>query len=861
MAAASEQTQRSARDVLVGWANQQGDWIRTIVREVVASRGPLTSERVSEIYQQFLIEKELASGDVIRVPVLALASGIVDGADVLALTQMDSVENVNALTTGQTIVFNPALTVVFGRNGSGKSGYVRVLKRAARVRSAEVVLPNVTSGKQAAAPRARISYRQGATDGHAEWKGEEGLVPLTRLDVFDARATALHVDDDLTYVYTPSDLALFRYVHDAMESIRSQLESATKASNPSGNPFLSRFSRESSVYPKIEALGAATDVAELERLAAVSPTEVDGIDGLREQVAALRPEASGNRIVQLDADLRLLQAVLAACTTLNAFDVAGYHDARRKLASAEERYRSATDGAFSGDLVPGALGEPWRAFVVAADAYRASLGNGEYPATGDKCLYCRQDLSGSALELVAKYKDYCNSKLKQDVDGCRAALEGSRREVAKLDLAALITDLTRRQQLADGPAAVWIVRAAALVSAALDLPQRVRAGTEVEDAAWRALLAETLELLRAQQTEASSTIAAMQGQATERAKAHEAASKRLRELEARIVLRDLLSEIREHVERAKWAYKAKAFGDKFRKALKSLTDAAKEASETLLNQDFERLFRAECTALRAPGVRLDFPGRKGQPARRKLVATDYRLSDVLSEGEQKVIALADFLAEVQLKPAATPVVFDDPVNSLDYERMGEVVDRIARLCNKRQVIVFTHNIWFAVELLNRFEKAKEQVSYFDIAQDNGKCGIVTGGTSPRTDSVSSIAKRINTTVHEAKKLSGETQAALIEKGYEHVRAWCEVVVERELLQEVVQRYQPNVKMGALGKIKAQALVPAINAINPTFEKACRYIAGHSQPLETLNVRPTLAELEKDWADLQAARTAYLGATA
>jgi hypothetical protein len=116
-------------------------------------------------------------------------------------------------------------------------------------------------------------------------------------------------------------------------------------------------------------------------------------------------------------------------------------------------------------------------------------------------------------------------------------------------------------------------------------------------------------------------------------------------------------------------------------------------------------------------------------------------------------------------------------------------------------------------------------------------------------------------VQEAKKLSGETQAALIEKGYEHVRAWCEVVVERELLQEVVQRYQPNVKMGALSKIKAQALVPAISVINPVFEKACRYIAGHSQPLETLNVRPTLADLERDWAELQAARTAYLAATA
>jgi hypothetical protein len=32
--------------------------------------------------------------------------------------------------------------------------------------------------------------------------------------------------------------------------------------------------------------------------------------------------------------------------------------------------------------------------------------------------------------------------------------------------------------------------------------------------------------------------------------------------------------------------------------------------------------------------------------------------------------------------------------------------------------------------------------------------------------------------------------------------------------------------------------------------------GHSQPLETLGVRPTLEELEQDWAELQSALDKY-----
>lgn len=41
--------------------------------------------------------------------------------------------------------------------------------------------------------------------------------------------------------------------------------------------------------------------------------------------------------------------------------------------------------------------------------------------------------------------------------------------------------------------------------------------------------------------------------------------------------------------------------------LRTLTDAAKDASEELLNKDFGKRFEAECARLRAPAVTLNFP--------------------------------------------------------------------------------------------------------------------------------------------------------------------------------------------------------------------------------------------------------------
>jgi len=51
---------------------------------------------------------------------------------------------------------------------------------------------------------------------------------------------------------------------------------------------------------------------------------------------------------------------------------------------------------------------------------------------------------------------------------------------------------------------------------------------------------------------------------------------------------------------------------------------------------------------------------------------------------------------------------------------------------------------------------------------------------------------------------------------------------------------------------------AIATIYPIWEKACRYMTGHSQPMDTLGIRATVTELKQDWADLQQALLDYEG---
>ena len=144
-----------------------------------------------------------------------------------------------------------------------------------------------------------------------------------------------------------------------------------------------------------------------------------------------------------------------------------------------------------------------------------------------------------------------------------------------------------------------------------------------------------------------------------------------------------------------------------------------------------------------------------------------------------------------------------------------------------------------------------------MTAEGDRIGAVARGSHPRTDTFNDRKKRIQHLIDEAKKASGETRQALIEKGYEELRGACEIVVEKDLLKGVTERYRPNVRMTVLHQIRADRLPAAVQGITPVFEKCCRMIASHSQPLTTLGIRPTLEGLELDWGTLRATREEYL----
>ena len=843
----------SARRLLVEWANEHDPWVRLIAGQVLVQEHPLDEAALDAAFEQYLSERGLSDTPTLDVAALELDASALEDNSVLRLSKLANIRGVNALAEDQAIEFNPSLTVIFGENGVGKTGYTRVLKRVSRARTSEMILGNVREAAHGT-PSADLSWTVDGVEASTTWSNEDGLFPLDRMDVFDTPSVLLHLDSDLTYSYTPADLSLFKYVAAGIQGVSERAKRALEAATRATPTFLSRYDRGTRVYPLIEALSAATELQPLRELAAVEDAEAERLPQLKETVIALQSDSVPAQTAVAKSRLSANKAILELTDALQAFDSVAYEQARHDRTSAVAQQFKLKAAISQTHAIPGAEDPTWHAFVESAEAYRAHLQLHDYPAEGDRCLYCRQALSPQQVAVIRSYQALLADTTQVTINNAERMLATLRGRLLAVDLGRLRETL--QSQLPDDGADLHTDRSITLVADAVLAQEQLRGQGTVE----------LIELLSGvpdisseatRRVEASeSLISDLAGKSAERAEKLREARAAASDLEARIRLKADLPEIEAFVGDAKWSTSLKAHQGRIAPVLTSLTNATKDAGELLLNRNFDALFEEERRALRAPAVVLDFPGKQGTTRRIKTVES-HRPSVVLSEGEQKVIALADFLAESSLRGASSPVIFDDPVNSLDYRRIQEVSTRIAMLSRNRQVVIFTHNIWFATELLSRFEKQTDKCTYYSIEDDGALKGIVKRGSHPRWDTVKKLTGRVNAAIEAACAVEGEAREALVESAYSSVRSWIEVVVEQELLQHVVQRYQPNVALTMLPAIDGAKLDVAKAAMYPIYEKACRIIEGHSQPLETLSVRPKLDELEAEWTLLQNARTTYI----
>ncbi|EPY4142318.1 ATP-binding protein (plasmid) [Klebsiella pneumoniae] len=161
----------------------------------------------------------------------------------IELRAIKNLRNVNAIAENQQLAVGPVgMTVIYGDNGSGKSGYSRVLKRACRARDqSEPIHPNANlPGVKAGNAQASFDIAIDGTAKEVRWhQGQEAPPELSSFAIFDAHCARAYLDSEDDFSYVPYGLEVFEALAKVCQQLKTTVEAEQKQSAVSSQQWIS----------------------------------------------------------------------------------------------------------------------------------------------------------------------------------------------------------------------------------------------------------------------------------------------------------------------------------------------------------------------------------------------------------------------------------------------------------------------------------------------------------------------------------------------------------------------------------------------------------------------------------------------
>lgn len=854
-------TEAEALANILAWSADSPGWQRDALRRL-ATQPTLDPTEIDELVS-------ICKGDNPSVPLdeRHLPGSNRNKGDVY-LRQVHGVRHVNALAPDQRLTLRrEGLTIIYGDNGSGKSGYARILKKVCRARMsgrAEEITPDIYDPIPGT-PGATIEYAISGQNRTCSWQlGQAADTALSSISVFDSRAANVHVDETNDVAYTPFPLKLLGDLAQLCKSVKDKLASEIaqiKAQTPEAirSPGCGRVTAVGKLMAK---LAANTATATVEALATLTHAEQDRLalltadlagDPARaaRQLAALKTKIDGH-VARLD---RLL-ASISDDTSNNLRRLAVDGDAARRAAEA------ASSALFRDEPLPQIGSEVWQALWASARAFSDAEAYPErcFPVTepGSVCVLCQQELTPVAADRFNRFEAFVRDDSQQRAEAARLAYDRALatfkgEAISLAELANIVT--TVRDELRLDSLAIDIRRAAlhalwrhrqirrrhANPTAAIDVP--------VAEYPRQALVDQAAGI----QARANALVA----EADSLARAALIAEKA--ELADRQWLGGIKADVLAEIERQKqiaWLEMAQRDTTTNRVTTKST-----EIAQALVTDALRAQFVREVASFEIAGLAVELRQQNSvQGIPRFKVAFSRKpaaaVAQVLSEGEHRCVALAAFMAELATNENKSSIVFDDPVSSLDHMHREAVAKRLVSEAAHRQVIVFTHDLAFLFELNRAADDAqtKPQVAVSSISRGADKAGFCRNEPPFKARRVSDITTTLSNQLageryhfeqgnHDEWRKSVKSISATL-------RDTWEIAVE-EVVGHVIRRLSNEVKTPGLVKLTA-ITVPDCEAMRDGFGRCSELLHSAAAVLNRPLPRPEALTAEIDalaaWSD-------------
>lgn len=700
-----------------------------------------------------------------------------------------NLHGVNKLKSNSELNVSSGLTVIYGENGSGKSGYTRLLNNAFISRGDQDILPNIFENKP---EQVSADFKFSIDGNNIEYKypDDKDAYAFKTIRNFDAKSAADDMNRESEIDFAPSELSFFDKLLSACLEIQKRLDDEIEAKKMD-NPVLKYFPNDGSALSQMKELTAKTEINDIRERFGITDDEKEQYEQIKKEKAKLVALDINRQISLINQVLLFLieaekKYTLYENITSNE-NIKIYNQQIKFLQKSKIIYESDGIALFEKDDIEQLGTKEWKEFINSAKKYYDKINNHE------KCPLCGQKVDGD--DLLFKYWKFLESDAENNYNIAKEAIRISKEGLKDLNLIFLVESSVQEQWLTENYKLETDIISNSFEAAELKR-NSILSCLENEKEITEKLLEDKPDfkglIEKIKQKKDSLNQESINSRITE-------CTRLENEFVDKSKVIELLPIIESYIEHLKW----ESIAEKCKIKTRVITNKQKELFGKYVTDDYLKTFEQECQRLNADfNINIVSRGSSGKTLK-KLQIKGNIPGKVLSEGEQRAISIANFLTEVSMDARNIGIVLDDPVCSLDHKRRSLIVKRLIEEAQIRQVVIFTHEITFFMELKTEAERNGvmfEQETIRKICDQPGDISTLIPWQGMN------VKDRTGKLKNDLQKIVSVFNSGDMDTYYYKAKEWCELLresweraVEEILFNDAIQRYNPCVQTQRLRK--------------------------------------------------------------
>jgi energy-coupling factor transporter ATP-binding protein EcfA2 len=834
-------------DELYSWFKDRPKWIQDCASRVI-EKGQLGQDDYSDL---LTLCKNEAFGKV--VPFSSVKKNILSIEESTRDIRLHSIANVcgvNALHSDKPIEFSEKpICIVYGRNGSGKSGYIRLLKNACGVKNPDTILPNVFKNSEQQLSSDIVYEKEGvlATD---KWNGEP-LGELYGIEIYDTNCGFTYIKKENEVSYEPFILRLFTEITKSCKYVAKQINDEINLL-PSQKPYFPNDLKDTKAFEWYESISENTKQSEAKRQALWNLDDETKFNNLVSRLNEINPE---ERAKSLRGNIKIIKQILSdlKIITKELADEKWAEFIKLKKEASEKRIIADEDSKkiFSKAPLSGIGSEAWRCLWESArkysDEYAYKLNKFPNITKDGRCVLCQRKLDKKSTDRFISFEAFVKGDLQKKAIEAENSFKVFLEKFPSIpffDDIYLKIEATGKN---DDETKIMIEEYIIYLEERKKTLLNSNHIHEVTPLPNKKILINLVNYARILRKKAKYYEQDAKGQ--NRAQLE----REVINLKAKLWLSQQKQSIDNEIKRCK---KIRQLKNAYR-----LTDTTalslkkSELADKLITKAYIKRFENELNELKAGHISVGIKKTRTEVGKvyHKIFVKNTNMitnaMDILSEGESRIVSLAAFLADTEGRKSRSAFIFDDPISSLDHVFEEAVAQRLVKLCQNRQVIVFTHRLSL-VNYLNKYAE-KYNIKSHTLSLSEYHIGRITDLPINLKNTKNAVNGLLNTDIVKLKKVFKENDLDYYNKSKSicsTIRILLERVVEKDLFNEVITRFSPEVQTKGKIDVLAKITEDDCKFIDCYMTKYSNY--EHSQPDEAPIPLPSPEEIENDLKNIK-----------